>query len=256
MSQRSPAATTCHDSLKPMPFDIYSDSPEDWFIILECQFKQAKVDKEHDRWLHAVLGISKHRDTAFKLRDLFSKPHPEAPYSDLKANVIKRMQKSVEAKLEALIAATDRGDRKPSEYLRDLQQMIQPHATGAISDTLVRRALLKSLPSHLQVVLEAVSSKYTLEDLADAADKALERTPKMVESVQMVPDTKLHAEIAELKSELAALKMNGNQRNRPNFRNKNDRKRTHNDQGICFYHEKYKASAKKCIQPCKFKQEN
>ena len=174
--------------------------------------------------------------------------------SDLKSQVIKRLQKSLVAKLEALILATDRGDRKPSEYLRDLKAMIQPHASGTIADSLVRRALLKSLPSQLQIILDTVSASQTLEEMAAAADSALERSPRMVESVSL--DSGITSELAELRSELAALRMNQGQ-NRTNAKDR-PKRQTHDKNGICFYHQKFKAKAHKCIQPCKFKsdQEN
>ena len=292
-SQQYPQqSTTMTQRFKPLAFSGFVEDPSTRFIIFEHQCNTANVTSEDERWIQAVIGISAHEDTAIKCRDIFASRASSTPYTNLKNNVIKRLEKSAEARLEQIIMARDRGDAKPTEYIRQLKLLAPNDPTG---QSLIKRALLKSLPSQLQLVLETISDKQTVDELAMTADKVLEKEPNMVSEISaQTNSTSIQssanneattAQIAALTQEIEALKFkmetNGNNNftrgtypngrggqnnrnynlNRANYYNNsshrtrgsnNQRKYTHDRQGICTYHQKYGKEAKKCITPCKF----
>lgn len=261
-------------SFKPVPFKAFAEDPATWFIVLDTQFATAHVTNEHEKWSHAVVGIAHHEETASKCRDLFARPDPTTPYTSLKSAVIHRLEKSENARLEAIILACDRGDLKPSEYLRSLKQKAPSNLPN---DSLIRRALLKSLPWYLQTIFETWSVKQSLEEIAEAADNVLEKQPNVINAVtqpiqpQAIPAYPVQAQKSQLRPEVPTQTVNDLQsaitniqqqiealkfeNHRNNWRGNKFKRKTfnHDKKGICIFHQKYKEQARNCITPCNFK---
>lgn len=246
---------------QPLSFATYHEKPATYFRILDADFRYHKITNQEEMWLITVRTISKNEQVALKVMDLFdADPTENGAYDKLKKEVIERLEKSSEEKLEQLIAATDRGDRPPSQYLRELRTLAP---SGPISDGLVKRAVLHSLPPSIRLIYESISSSKTAEEIAKNADSVLAKMPHIVDAVDKTPEKEdILAAISKLSNDVEELKNASKNYGRPQFRPKHNYskkvpfkphwKQTHDANGICFYHQKYQSKAKKCVSPCAF----
>lgn len=241
------ASTT---KFKSVSFDGFTEAPRAWFNLLEIQFLEAGIVNQNDQWIKAAIGLAKCKEIATRVSDLLEAREDKDPYTKLKRNVLERLERSAEAKLEALIDATDRGDCKPSDYLRKLRSLAP---TSDVSEKLVKRALLKSLPSQLRLILETISNSQSLDEVAKIADQIIEKQPNMVDEINnnVKPVNNHDSQIAELRAELEALKARDGPRQtrKPKYK----KRETHDRNGVCYFHQKFKSKARKCLLPCTYK---
>ncbi|KAF6776183.1 hypothetical protein AHF37_04702 [Paragonimus kellicotti] len=93
-------------------------------------------------------------------------PHPTEPYEHLKSALLKRTTASEQKRLEALISGEELGDRKPSQLLRRLQQILDRRS---IDEALFRQLFLQRLPNFVRSIL-ASRGHMLLDELAELAD--------------------------------------------------------------------------------------
>ncbi|KAF6769384.1 hypothetical protein AHF37_09698 [Paragonimus kellicotti] len=96
-------------------------------------------------------------------------PHPTEPYEHLKSALLKRTTASEQKRLEALISGEELGDRKPSQLLRRLQQILDGRS---IDEALFRQLFLQRLPNFVRSIL-ASRGHMLLDELAELADDIL-----------------------------------------------------------------------------------
>lgn len=144
------------------------------------------------------------------------------------------------------------GDRRPSQFLRHLQAL----ANTAIPEQLLRTLWIGRLPSQLQAIL-ATRSADNLEEVADQADRIYEVTHRAVASIQATSETNssIEKQIKELSKQVASLNTRFSrsyEKNKKRFRSRS-RSKKREQEDICFFHQRFKEKAKKCVQPCNFK---
>ncbi|GFV49872.1 uncharacterized protein TNCV_1391541 [Trichonephila clavipes] len=150
------------------------------------------------------------------------------PYSKLKDEVIARCGESKSKEIRRRLAGEQLGDRKPSELFRVMQRRSESHN---VTDSLLLELFLQQLPPNVQFILASIPP---LTAQKEVADRILEVTP-----VQEVKELRRSRNFS---------------RNRFDSRNrlKSPKPKASN---LCWYHNKFAAKARKCIQPCSF-QEN
>ncbi|UYV72974.1 hypothetical protein LAZ67_10001349 [Cordylochernes scorpioides] len=148
------------------------------------------------------------------------------------------------------------GDQKPSTVLAAMQ-----HQAGRnFSDIVLKILWTRRLPQDIRAAL-AASSETSSSKLAEMADNIHEATLPTVSAVDQ-PSTghsaeahqQLMTQIQDLHTQVEALKSS---MDTPHNRYPHARYPTHNKKGnarTCWYHMKFGAQAKKCLQPCNFKQ--
>lgn len=87
---------------------------------------------------------------------------------------MKRTSVSEQRRLRQLLSDVELGDRKPSQLLRRMRQLL---GSRKFDEALLRQLFLQRLPTHVQSILAASKDSVTLEDLAELADCILDIQP-------------------------------------------------------------------------------
>lgn len=179
-------------------------------------------------------------------------------YETLKKKIIQEFSDSEQTKITKLLRDIPFGDRKPSALLSEMRAK---SANTQITDKLLGQLWIRNLPETIRAIL-SVSTDYSLDVQSAQADKVQESMNNGLLSNQGIDAisfksgnskiTDLENQIATLKTEINALKQN---RSRSRNRNRTPGPRNQSKQReICWYHTKFGIDAKKCNQPCNFKQ--
>ncbi|BHF58122.1 hypothetical protein SprV_0100107100 [Sparganum proliferum] len=110
-------------------------------------------------------------EIATDLRDIIDCPPTEAPYTALKEALISRISLSTQKRLQRLISEEDLGDRKPTQFLRRLEQLADGQKLDA---TMFKQLFLQRLPPSVQAILAPNIPSSTVQTLAETADRILE----------------------------------------------------------------------------------
>ena len=107
------------------------------------------INSQKSRFDYVVASLS--QEIATEIRDLVLKPPEANPYDVLKEQLIKRTAISEQHRLQQLFQADELGDRKPTQLLRKLQQLIGDY--GGIDAAFLKELFLQRLPPNVRMVL-------------------------------------------------------------------------------------------------------
>ena len=156
------AASVSAVSVKIPPF--WPADPAVWFAQVEAQFSNRGIVQSRTRFDHIIAALSP--EVATEVRDLIFHPPEENPYQLLKDALIQRTEASEQRRLQQLLTSEELGDRKPSQLLRRMQQLLGD--SGPPPDSaFVRQLFLQRLPSSVRMVLASSSSTLSLPQLAE-----------------------------------------------------------------------------------------
>lgn len=241
---------------------FWPSDPEIWFAQVEAQFACRRIIAQRTRFDHVIASLSP--EYAAEVRDLVLKPPADNPYDVLKQQLIGRTAASEQRRFQQLFTAEVLGDRKPTQLLRRMQQLL-----GSRSDTtdssFLRELFLQRLPANVRMVLASTPDTSSLDKLAEMADKVMEVAAPSVSSVATPTD--ISAEVEQLRVELSRLERLVSslaRRSRSSSRPPSDsrlprRTPTPTPPGnnpadstpsLCWYHAKYGDRARRCKQPC------
>ncbi|XP_065292313.1 uncharacterized protein [Dermacentor albipictus] len=241
-------------------------NPAVWFLQAESQFILSGVRTEQRKYHLVVSALSP--TAAEEVADLLSGPPPATPYSDLKAALLERTTTSQRARMQQLLSAEDLGDRRPSQLLRRMRQLMSDNTTVS-DDRLLRELFMQRLPVNVQMVL-ATATVMDLNSLASLADKVMEMMTPAVCNVtsssttaSSAPQTSSSAEspIDVLCNRLEQLvcaaerhrtsPRHGRYRSSSRSRRpREERSRSQTPPRVCFYHRRFGQEARHCLRPC------
>lgn len=252
-------------NLKLPPF--WPADPELWFVQVEAQFACKRITSQKSKFDHVVASLSP--DYAAEVRDLLLKPPADSPYTALKEQLTKRTTLSEQRRLQQLFTGEELGDRKPTQLLRRMQQLLGDRP--GIDPTFLKELFLQRLPQSVRMVLASTPEGTTLSALAEMADKIIEVAAPAV-SVAAVstrlpdalptppaPEWATAADIADLRSEISQLEklvrsLSRSRSSRSPHRSPTPTApapNTDTSNGtLCWYHQKFGERARACRSPC------
>ncbi|PIK40395.1 hypothetical protein BSL78_08377 [Apostichopus japonicus] len=249
-------------SLKLPPF--WSHDPALWFCQVEAQFTTRGIKTQQTKYAYVISSLQS--EIAAEVRDLLLKPPEKDPYEVIKRELIRRTSESEQKRLHQLLTAEELGDRKPSQLLRRMRQLL---GDRTLEVSILRQLFLQRLPVNAQLILASTSATVGLDQLAAIADKILEVNPNTspISAIEPAPPhsapteiQQLRGLISELTAQVAALKTEVRQRSRSRgrvLRNTSTNRQhvgnaTSDSPGMCWYHQKYGTAAQNCRAPCNF----
>lgn len=147
-------------------------TPEVWFTVFELELENRNIFQDRAKYAQLVPRLP--RDLLTLITPILVNPPAEDAYERVKQAILEDSRPSERARLEQLCHTLRLGDRKPTQLLREMQQLAGP---GYLHDALLQELWLQRLPDTLQAILAVVPAT-SLADLAQAADAVLERLPK------------------------------------------------------------------------------
>ncbi|XP_064482830.1 uncharacterized protein LOC135395664 [Ornithodoros turicata] len=268
--QESPQPATPSPGLNAVPIKIPPFWPTDpilWFANIEAQFILRGITAQLTKFYHVVGTLGPNE--AAEVRDIITVPPADHPHDALKTALIRRTTASERERLRQLLTAEVLSDRRPSQLLRRMQQLLGDRAS-ALDDSILRELFLQRLPNTVRMIL-TTSTAVSLEALAEMADKIMDIAPPAISAVSPQPHAvsppsttptmstfqTLRNEIARLTDMVSSLHFNRRSIT-PRHRSprRSSRRRSPSNRspspnpGECWYHLTFGASARNCQPPC------
>lgn len=255
----APTLAAITATVKLPPF--WPADPMVWFAQVDAHFATRRITGQKARFDHVIASLSP--EVATDVRDLILNPPATEPYTGLKEQLIRRTAASEQRRLQQLFTAEELGDRKPTQLLRRMQQLLGDRAS-AIDTTFLRELFLQRLPPNVRMVLASTSSSASLEDLAELADKVMEVAAPSVSAVTHSPS--LATEVEQLREEVSQLgklvrkltrvRSSSRPATRTSRRSPTPTQTIttpasdSSPDPLCWYHSKFGSQAQRCRSPC------
>lgn len=243
----------CRVGIKVPPF--WPEKPAIWFAQIEGQFAICNIKVDETKYYYVMAHLAP--QYAAEVEDIITSPPANNKYEKLKTELIKRLSDSKDKKVQQLLSHEVLGDRKPSQFLRQLKSL----AGHDIPEDFLRVIWTSRLPSNTQAII-AAHADTTLEQLADMADKINDVTPGYPQVASTSSNTgssldKMAEQIAELTEQVQALTTQRQGRPRSTSQNlRLDRSESRKRFPTCWFHYKFGNKARRCQKPCDFQSEN
>ncbi|CAN7940953.1 unnamed protein product, partial [Ixodes pacificus] len=228
-------------------------NPRVWFLQAESQFHLAGVTTQGRKYHHVVSALSS--AAADEVYDVLANPSPATPYDQLKNALLQRTEVSERSRVQQLLSAEELGDRRPSQLLRRMTQLLGERANN-LDDVFLRELFLQRLPSNVQMVL-ATATTLDLTGLAALADAVMEVTtpPANIEQLcQRLEEIVVAATQGRAPHPRESRRRRSTSRRArgesTSRRTRGENTRSPSPSGVCYYHRRFGANARHCLRPC------
>ena len=147
---------------------------------------------------HVVASLSP--EVATYVWDIILKPSDANPHDELKTVMIKRTTESEQRRLLQLFSSEELEDRKPSQLLRRLQQLLRDEVIDA---SFLHELFLQRLPPNVRMVLVSTPKTTTIDEITTLADHIMDI---LAPSISTVAATPLSIDVDHLRAEIASLR--------------------------------------------------
>ncbi|XP_064465059.1 uncharacterized protein LOC135376475 [Ornithodoros turicata] len=154
----------CTHSPSRSPF--WLADPVLWFANIEAQFALRGITAQLTKFYHVVGALGP--NDAAEVWDIITVPPTKRPYDALKTALTRRTTASEQERLRQLLTAEVLGDRRPSQLLCRMQQVLGDRAS-AVDESILRELFLQRFPNTVRMIL-TTSSTVSLEALAEMAE--------------------------------------------------------------------------------------
>ncbi|XP_026737511.1 uncharacterized protein LOC113508121 [Trichoplusia ni] len=247
-----------------------ADDPQLWFAQLEGQFVLSNITTDNTKFYYVLAQLEPQHSA--QVRDLIVNPPSTGRYEKLKAELIKRLSASQERKIKQLLMHEELGDRKPTQFLRHLQQLAGP----TVPTDFIRSIWCSRLPANLQtiVTMQANSSLEEVAELVDRINDIVPVTAQVAATSMPVPGQVASSQpatsqqssaiealtqtVAELSRKLEVMSSqlrHRSSRSRSGGRFNQNRHRSQSrtrDNRYCYYHSRFGDKARRCTEPCAY----
>ncbi|XP_064463301.1 uncharacterized protein LOC135374226 [Ornithodoros turicata] len=265
-------------AVKLPPF--FDSNPSVWFLQAEAQFHLAGITSQLTKFYHVMSAFTP--SAADEVYDVLANPSPTTPFDQLKQALLQRTTSCSCSRLQQLFSQEELRDRRPSQLLRRMRQLLGDNS-ASLDDTILRELFLQRLPQNVQMVL-ATAANMSLDQLATLADAVVkvasptlsavsshqppsEPAPLPSRSHPQATIDDLCREFRTLASLIAAShapstsrrdssrRRQGRAHHSPRRSRSRSTTRDHSP-SICWYHRRFGAEAHHCLLPCSWHQGN
>ena len=149
---------------------FWDSNVELWFATVEHAFSANRIFDEHKRFSLVLSAL----DLKYiqKIQHVVRSPTTH-PYQDIKLALIKACKLNENDRLDILFNRTELGDRKPSEMLSHMRQLLEAYdVKNTQTNAVPRKLFLDKLPTQARTIL-AVSLESDLDALALRANEVV-----------------------------------------------------------------------------------
>lgn len=144
---------------------FWRNRPALWFVTLENEFLANNIQADDIKYTTAIRHLDE--QTVTDVSDILKHPPEDNKYGTLKKTLIERFSETLDEKIRALVAATELGNKKPSELLREMQRL----AKRRMEDAVIKTLWIQKLPMRIQELFTIIEEDAPLNKLAEYADK-------------------------------------------------------------------------------------
>nr|XP_054770804.1 uncharacterized protein LOC129278684 [Lytechinus pictus] len=271
MNEQAPAAAQpmmmSALAIKLPPF--WKTDPLVWFAQAEAQFSTRGISSEATKYSHVIAALP--QEVAQEVRDILICPPENNQYQTLKEKLMARVSASEQRRVQMLLTEEELGDRKPSQLLRRMEQLL---GDQTLEKGIFKQLFLQRLPVNVRLILASTSEALSLSDLSELADRIIEAQPESHGAISAVaqkpgeakPRNDLENQVSELTRlvrELTTVVGNMQRRQSRSRSRRRDTSARRDAQStgaaageLCWYHSKYGDNAHRCRPPCAHHTEN
>ncbi|XP_070170800.1 uncharacterized protein [Polyergus mexicanus] len=180
--------------------NFWYKQPKLWFAQLESEFLVFRIRSDDVKYSSVIRHLDE--QALLAIAELIENPPEKDKYLHVKNILINRFTDSEEKRLRQLLAGVELNDKKPSDLLREIKQLVG----GAISENVLHSIWLQRLPSQVQAIL-AVVEDCPLIKLAELADKILDRETSLQVATIASPVEENTSNFTNLERRIAALEI-------------------------------------------------
>ncbi|XP_017461234.1 PREDICTED: uncharacterized protein LOC108354564 [Rhagoletis zephyria] len=245
------------------PPNMSDTNIESYFLSLEFWFAATGVSHDGRKYNLVMAQVPPNKLT--ELRAIIDATPAQNRYDYIKSKLISHFADSQQRRVQRVLSDMPLGDLKPSQLFNEMRLV----AGNALCETVLLDLWASRLPPYAQAAV--IASKGDVADKVTIADAIVDslsfRQVNMVGSIspsqvnppppgerEAVTLESLQKEISQLTKQFQSLaSRRSRSRSQSRSRNqRNNRSESTSATGLCWYHERYGANARKCKSPCNY----